>query len=167
MRSVSFLAWGDLATKGSMRAFTQPAKYVGERPRAILAPDNKRCRPWMDLVYWAANEAWGNDPTRKPVRVDLTFYLQRPKGHFGTGRNAGIVKGSAPAVPDKKPDKDKLERAVLDALTGAVYIDDCQVVTGTTTKAYVTNGKTGVLIQVQELPATVDEANAEMDDADN
>jgi Holliday junction resolvase RusA-like endonuclease len=62
------------------------------------------------------------------VEVDVTFFLARPLNQQGTGRNAGIVKDSAPAAPVVLPDVDKLARAALDALTGVAYEDDSQVV---------------------------------------
>ncbi|MCR4339570.1 MAG: RusA family crossover junction endodeoxyribonuclease [Gemmatimonadaceae bacterium] len=54
--------------------------------------------------------------------------MQRPAGHYGTGRNAGTVRPCAPEWPTTKPDADKLTRALLDALTGVAYVDDSQVV---------------------------------------
>lgn len=62
--------------------------------------------------------------------VQITFYFTRPDTHFGTGRNAGVIKDSAPLYPEKTGgDLDKLTRAVLDALTGIVWKDDKRIVT--------------------------------------
>jgi Holliday junction resolvase RusA-like endonuclease len=63
------------------------------------------------------------------VGVVATFYVARPKGHYGTGRNAGQLRKSAPAYPTTRSggDVDKLARAVLDALAGVAYRDDSQV----------------------------------------
>lgn len=52
-----------------------------------------------------------------PVRVDIEFIMPRPKGHYGTGRNAGKIKASSPHLHSSIPDKDNLEKAVLDALS--------------------------------------------------
>ena len=55
--------------------------------------------------------------------------MERPKSHFGTGKNADKVKQSAPVFPATMPDIDKLMRAILDGLTDAqVWLDDGQVV---------------------------------------
>lgn len=75
-------------------------------------------------------------PRGEPVDVEVVFYLARPKSHFGTGRNAGRVKASAPTRPVTQPDVDKLLRAVLDALTGPMYETDSQVVKVITSKEY-------------------------------
>lgn len=68
-------------------------------------------------------------PLEGPIGVELLFYLARPKHHYGTGKNAAVVKDSSPAKPASAPDIDKLTRAVFDALTDAkVWHDDGQVV---------------------------------------
>jgi len=68
-----------------------------------------------------------------PVRVWARFRLQRPLSHWG---RAGNLLPSAPRVPDVTPDIDKLARALLDALTGVVFVDDRQVSTLVVHKRY-------------------------------
>ncbi len=63
-----------------------------------------------------------------PVGLRIVFLRPRPKGHYGTGRNAGKLKASAPEWPTARPDTLKLARAVEDALTGVIWQDDSQVV---------------------------------------
>jgi Holliday junction resolvase RusA-like endonuclease len=48
----------------------------------------------------------------------------------------GSPRASAPRLPATRPDIDKLLRAVLDALTGLVFVDDGQVVTVNMAKEY-------------------------------
>jgi Holliday junction resolvase RusA-like endonuclease len=92
------------------------------------------------------------EPFRGAVELRLGFDLQRPVGHFGTGRNAGIVKASAPAWPTVAPDTDKLARCVGDAITDAgLWKDDAQVAVLHAAKRYVAE-RPGVLITVTELP---------------
>lgn len=50
-----------------------------------------------------------------PVCIDLHFFLPRPRR-------------PRCAMPDVRPDIDKLARAVFDALTGTCFDDDCRVV---------------------------------------
>jgi len=58
-------------------------------------------------------------------------------GHYGTGKNAGIVKPSKAALLHTvKPDLDKLERAVLDGLADICFGDDAVVVKITGSKFY-------------------------------
>jgi crossover junction endodeoxyribonuclease RusA len=88
-----------------------------------------------------------------PVEVRVNFYLGRPKGHYGTGRNAGTIKASAPDYPAGLPDLDKLCRAVLDGLTaGGAWRDDGQVVVLMALKLYATPDQpAGCSIEIKEL----------------
>lgn len=63
------------------------------------------------------------------IKLVLKFYMPRPKSHYGTGRNSGKIKASAPGYADhrSKPDLDNLIKGVMDGLTGALYEDDSQV----------------------------------------
>ena len=76
-------------------------------------------------VIHELSRAWGDLPTlRGPVVVDVCFAMARPKAHYGTGRNSGTVKPSAPVWPVTYPDIDKAARLVCDALTIAGVIED-------------------------------------------
>lgn len=99
------------------------------RGHRVIEGNEARLRPWRQAVAIEASLAMGRDasPTRGAVRVELAFSFPRPAGHYGNGRNQGIVRDSAPAYKTTKPDLDKLARSVLDALTGIVFVDDAQV----------------------------------------
>jgi Holliday junction resolvase RusA-like endonuclease len=63
-----------------------------------------------------------------PVHVDIVFIFPRPKHHYRTGRNAHLLRDTAPTLHTHKPDVDKLLRSTFDALTTAgVWKDDAQV----------------------------------------
>jgi Holliday junction resolvase RusA-like endonuclease len=74
-----------------------------------------------------------------PVALDLVFFLPRPK--------------SAPKrwiAHTKRPDLSHLTRAVEDALTGVMYLDDSQVVCEYVAKVYaMDNRPVGVLVTVR------------------
>ena len=70
------------------------------------------------------------------VCVDFTFFVSRPKGHFGTGKNAGMLKSSAPVMPTTKPDIDNCVKFYLDILNGWAWHDDNQVVKLAAVKEY-------------------------------
>lgn len=112
-----------------------------------MTPANKRQKPWMaDVKYQAQIAMQGRPPISRPVILHLRFYFLRPKCHFGSGKNSGIVKASAPKDHTTKPDLTKLIRAVEDALTGVCWADDCKVIEQYTRKEY---GETpGVFVQV-------------------
>ena len=87
--------------------------------------------------------------TRNPVMLVIDFYFTRPIGHFGTGRNAGSVKASAPKHMIVKPDLTNLLKSTEDALKGIVWHDDSQVVGMQLAKVY--GEKELVRIHVAEL----------------
>ena len=93
-----------------------------------IREDNTELGPWRERVALAAYAALqGSDYDDDdepgifgPVVMGLEFVLYRPKS---LSRN----KPTPPAT--KKPDIDKLERAILDACTHVIYADDAQVTT--------------------------------------
>lgn len=137
--SVSFTVYGKAEPAGSKRAFVNP-----KTGRAIVTDANAKSRPWKSQVSDAAIEAMttgGVDGSRVlelrpllegPLLLYITFYLPRPKGHYG--KNG--VRPSAPPYPAVRPDTTKLLRAIEDALTGIVWRDDAQVVTQHAAKVY-------------------------------
>lgn len=82
------------------------------------------------------------------VMVDATFVLRRPKSTIIDGKRWDLTKPETPPHI-KKPDSDKLVRAVLDAMTGIVYNDDAQVVEHHARKRLADIGETpGAIILV-------------------
>lgn len=75
-----------------------------------------------------ASSPFGDVELDGPLVVEMTFFRPRLASHFGTGRNAGVLKPSAPAAPDTRPDVLKLARAVEDALTSILWTDDARIV---------------------------------------
>lgn len=127
MKIIQFTIHGKAATAGSKRVF--PIKRKNGSVGVSVAPDNPRAKQWMGAVADRAGEAMGNRPLiTGPVKLTCRFTLTRPKGHYGTGRNADKLKDSAPRYHIQKPDLTKLIRAVEDSLTGIVWRDDTQVV---------------------------------------
>lgn len=151
---ISFTVHGHPQPAGSKRGF-----YNHKTQRVIITDDAKKSRPWKAVVSDAAAEAMqGAALLDGPLMLGLEFYFPRPKGHYGTGRNAGIVKTSAPAIPTVKPDLLKLARAVEDALTGIVYRDDAQIAREILDKFYGEPAR--VEIRVRRLDATNSEIKA-------
>lgn len=100
---------GDAAPQGSKR-------HVG---RGRMVESSKAVGPWRERVALAAHQhGWTLAPAGVPVAVELVFVRPRP---------VSAPKRRTPAAV-RKPDLDKLARAVLDALTGIAWADDSQVV---------------------------------------
>lgn len=134
MTSVSFFAPGKPEPAGSKRAFV--LKGGAHAGRAIITDANAKAKPWQQTVKHAAMEVYRGDPLQGPLQLDITFTLLRPQSHYGSGKNADKVKDSAPKYPMSKPDALKLARAVEDALSGIVYVDDAQIVSEHLFKVY-------------------------------
>ena len=73
---------------------------------------------------------WGQQRIREgALKVICTFYMLRPKSHYGTGKNSGKLKPSAPEYPlGKRNDIDNLLKFTLDCLNGVAWKDDCQII---------------------------------------
>ena len=124
---------GQAAPQGSKR-------HVG---KGILLESSKRVRPWRDLIVTMCHtQLHGAEGFVGPVDVWLTFRFDRPRHHYGTGRNAHLLKPAAPIYPRTGGDLDKLMRAVADALGrkhgAGVIADDADIVTFNAAKRYAT-----------------------------
>lgn len=149
---LEFFVPGKPVTQGSHRPFTYRRKDGGIG--AGVDNDNKRTRPWKSAVASAALFALAGEPkfSEQALEVRAVFGLERPKGHYRTGRNSHLVRSSAPELPSTQPDLDKLQRAVGDALEGIVYEGDSRIVRWDPVKIYVPRGMvTGVAIRVAPI----------------
>lgn len=101
----------------------RPRAFVRGKRAAVYDPGT--AENWKGDVARACSTLEGAR-LHTPLSVTMTFFLPRPKSHFGAG---GDLKPSAPRyMHDGKPDADNLAKAVLDALTNiGVWIDDDQV----------------------------------------
>ena len=112
-RTVSFQVVGTPVPQGSTRAFVVNG-------RAVTTSKTRNLVEWRRAIADGARQANGfADPLEGPLSVTVYFTLRRPK--------------SAPrreVWPAKRPDLDKLVRAVLDGLSvdAQVIRDDAQVV---------------------------------------
>ena len=75
-------------------------------------------------------------PLTGALSVVMLFSLQRPKSHYGTGRNSEKLKPSAPHYPSKHPDIDNFLKFAMDCLNEIAWVDDSQVVSILGEKTY-------------------------------
>jgi len=145
---IEFFVAGIPGPRGSKKAF--PFKRKNGTIGVAVSDANPKSRDWMNLVSTAATEAMqGREPFREPVALELSFVMPRLKGHYGTGKNASVLKPSAPKWHSVKPDALKLARGTEDALTGIVFADDALVARESFEKAY--GNKPGVYVRVFPL----------------
>lgn len=141
MNMIHFFVAGVPKPAGSKTAFVN--KATG---RAIVTDACKTSKDWKSLVAYTAREQYKGELLTGPLCVIMTFYQTRPACHYGSGKNAAVLKPSAPLWPTGKPDVLKLTRAVEDACTGIVWKDDSQIVDERIVKCY--GDKPGVRIKV-------------------
>jgi len=137
--SVYFHVVGVPAPKGSTRAFVI-------KGRAVTTESNPHTRPWAALVKDAARQDGPIPfPRGTAVHLGVVFVLPRP-----------VSLPKKVTTHTKKPDLDKLARAVKDALTGVVWSDDSQVVSMALTKRYAVTAEqpgAGVRVMRYEVEA--------------
>jgi crossover junction endodeoxyribonuclease RusA len=154
---------GTPAPQGSKAAF------VDRRGKARTKESSRAVRPWRNAVIGdvfeivhAYNHAHPDNRWQAlvaPVRVQVRFYTRRPHSHYGTGRNAGVLKPTAPRFVTTTPDLDKLLRSTFDGLKEAgVYRDDSLVVKVIAEHLYA-NQRPGAFITVD----IVDDPGANLD----
>jgi len=141
--------------KGSMSTFMNPRTR-----RVQVRGDNPLTATWQEAVAQVARFTMGAHlPIDDAVEVFLFFRIVRPKGHWtDTGKVGSLWRD----YPDRRSggqtvtyDVDKLERAILDAMTcGGVYIDDSRVCDVVKKTRYAIPGQTlpGVDVEVVRLP---------------
>ncbi len=133
---ISFQVHGLPIPQGSTRAWVLHGKPV-------ITSSAKGLNTWRRLVADVAQDYAPTEPWEGPVGIELHFGLPKPKSAPKRKR----------VWPDKRPDLDKLTRAVLDALTYVVFADDSQVVDIRASKDY---GAPGVVVEIRRIVEDLD-----------
>jgi Holliday junction resolvase RusA-like endonuclease len=87
------------------------------------------------------------EPIPEPIMLDLTFYMSRPKNHYGTGKKSEIMKDTAPEYHSGRPDLDNLTKFVQDAMNKIFWKDDAQICILNAQKKYSERPRTEILIK--------------------
>lgn len=147
---ISFFVPGIAKPSGSKRGFALKKGGIYTGRVAMVDMSGGKGKDWRHDVKSAARDAYAGPLLAGPLFLSLTFYVTRPKNHFGSGKNTALLKADAALFPTTRPDVTKLIRSVEDALTGLVYEDDSQIVTQVAEKRYA--DKPGCQITI--APAT-------------
>ena len=135
----AFTVLGEAAPQGSKTR----TKFGGIREA------NPRTRPYRQAVAAEAQDAMdGRAPASGPVEVCIRFFFPRPLGQYGSGRNADLLKPSAPEHKTTAPDAEKLCRAASDAMSGIVYRDDAQIVHVDAWKLYGSPARAEIVVRL-------------------
>lgn len=135
-----------VAPAGLTRQLIMPGKpMTWARVRAgrhgqFFTPDDRRNRMAQIGIQWKARHPRRYDKDL-PLAMTIVFVFDRPKSHFGTGRNAGVLKHDArqlrPGGGAGGGDIDNLGKLVLDSLNGVAFHDDRQIAELVLSKRYV------------------------------
>lgn len=137
MNTVQFFVSGDPKPQPRPRAF---ARRFGEKYQARVY-NPATAEGWKNQIAEAARHfiPFKLPLFDGPVSVGIEFVFRRPKAHF---RSNGMLKPGVPHWFSRKPDRDNLEKAVLDALTVlGFWGDDGQVCAGPVSKRYARLGE--------------------------
>ena len=117
--------YGSPRPAGSKKAFSWKAK--DGRSGVSVSDDNPNSKPWKKQVAQVCGEAMeGRKMFPKiPLQATFRFVRLRPSSQVTT---KGKLTRSAPDYPITKPDVLKLARAIEDAMSKVVYIDDAHIV---------------------------------------
>lgn len=123
----------------TVHGIPQPQGAMRRNPHGLGLHDaNPHLKPWRQELVEVATQAWGDrDPLTGPVEVIATFTFPRLRSHYGTGRNLGVLKSTAPLAHTVKPDLDHLQRALGDGLKLAgILRDDSLICSWAVSKLY-------------------------------
>lgn len=155
-----------------MIRFTVPAVPIAQpRPRAVMgqggharvhevthiknnATGQRKPHPiaaFKATARLSAQNAYKGPPISGPVVLRLLFLMPRP----------GRLRWKSRPMPriwhTTKPDLDNLEKAIKDALSGLVWIDDCQVCEVRKQKLYCRGDEQpGLLVEIEEAEPWLD-----------
>lgn len=139
---LSVFVAGQPAPQGSKRGFVN--KHTG---RVAMVESSKALKPWRESVRQALLDEHGRPRAHfaGPVVVELRFVMRRP---------VSTPKRRPTPPHTKKPDVDKLARAILDAVSSAsVWRDDSHVVQLSATKRIAELDETpGCEISIRDAP---------------
>lgn len=122
MRSLEITAWGE--PKGQPRARSTVRRGKGGKVFSGVY-DPGTADDWKSIVRAAALAKWDRVPFTGPTKVTIIVYFTRPKSHF---RSNGFLKPNAPAFHTSKPDRDNVDKAILDALVSCGVLSDDKIV---------------------------------------
>jgi Holliday junction resolvase RusA-like endonuclease len=122
------------------RATSRGAHASMYSPTTVKTKTGKKAHPILAFksAVRAAAFAKGFDGTNvidSALRVDCCFVFPRPQRLLKKSSSSDRVPHTV------KPDRDNLDKAVLDSLTGLVWVDDRQVFCGLVEKYYVAKGE--------------------------
>lgn len=110
---------------GAKFATTHPVTTIknadgSRKPHPIVA--------FKATVRQVVTESYSGPPLTGPLKVSAAFVFPRTKGQIWKRKPMPRLRHT------KKPDRDNCDKALCDALTGILWVDDCQICAGSLNK---------------------------------
>ena len=125
----------------------QPRPRIGLRggkPR-VYRDDSHPVHAYKQHVRLVARQSYHGSPLEGPVSVSLAFLMPRPLSKVWKRQ-------AMPREPHiGRPDLDNLEKSVLDAVLGVLWVDDAQVCRLTATKQLAAGDESPGVYAVVEI----------------
>ena len=118
--------------------------------RGRLIDSNKKLKPWRAKIAKHVGDA-GLSVMEGPIFLSCVFVFPRPKSHLNSQNQ---LRQGAPVHYTKKPDTDKLLRAIGDALSvdsGLLHDDSCITHIAGSKRYQVGDEPCGVHIEISML----------------
>lgn len=123
-----FTADGVPRAKGRARAVARVVIDHG-RPRAVVSlvtpPETRQAEAAIRAAF--KHKFPGHKPWTGPVLLRFTAVFETPRS-FNRALREAAARGDLMAT--RKPDKDNIEKLIVDALNGVAFVDDAQVMGG-------------------------------------
>lgn len=148
MTHISFFVEGEPKAQPRPKAFAR--KFGGKFMARVYDPGT--AEHWKSQIAVAAKAHRPETPLDGPIECNLTFVFPRPKKHYRTGST--VLRSDAPVWHVGKPDRDNLDKAVMDCLTAlGFWTDDSRVCAGQIRKVYVSTlwPRPGAQITIREI----------------
>jgi Holliday junction resolvase RusA-like endonuclease len=129
---------------GDPKGQPRPRAFYNKKTGRAAVYEKGTAEAWKSDIAVAARSFLPASPIEGPVRLDITFVFSRPQRLMRAKDPEGMIPHTA------KPDRDNLDKAVMDALTNiGMFRDDSLVCSGLIEKFYSKkHGASGALIQI-------------------
>lgn len=151
-QTISFFVAGQPKGQPRVKAFAR--KMGGTFVARVFTPGT--AEEWKGQIAIASKAFVPECPFVCALKLRLVFILPRPKSHYRSGANSGMLKPEAPFLHTGKPDADNFAKAVMDAMTVLrFWQDDAQVAELQVRKTY--GEVPGCLIEISEPQRSVNQ----------
>lgn len=152
MNPITFRVFGEPKAQPRPRAF---AKKFGQTFSARVY-DPGTAEGWKSLIAAEVRHVLPASPLAGPIRLDATFLFDRPKRLLTKKSPHGRIRHTG------RPDRDNLDKSLLDCLTQIGFLSDDSIVTdGEIRKRYVAIGeRAGVIVTISRV-SVVDEESGQ------